>query len=141
MSVECGSLSGPKPKRVRNFLQIFQLNKEQMFSVMVTYPENRSSRGKSPPLRGLFRGSVSRSLFCKRNPIHKALLKGFCACKAEAGKGSAKVRPFRASAVSSGPRVLSQEVGGNRVMFRDEHFGEGAILQFLCLPDWMGKGN
>lgn len=109
-----------------------------MFSVMVTYPENRSSRGKSPPLRGLFRGSVSRSLFCKRNPIHKALLKGFCACKAE---GSAKVRPFRASAVSSGPWVVSQEVGGNRVMFRDERFGEGAILQFLCLPDWMGKGN
>lgn len=36
--VECGCLSGPKPKSVRNFLQLFQLNKEQMFSVMGTYP-------------------------------------------------------------------------------------------------------
>lgn len=46
--VECGCLSGPKPKSVRNFLQLFQLNKEQMFSVMGTYSrEQVRVRGSS----------------------------------------------------------------------------------------------
>lgn len=72
----------------------------------------------------------------QKDPIHKALLKGFCAYKAEAGKGSAKVQPFRAWAVSSGPWVMSRrlEVGSSQGMFRDERFREGAITAAVSLP-------
>uniref|UniRef100_A0A8B9TF77 Immunoglobulin superfamily DCC subclass member 4 n=1 Tax=Anas platyrhynchos TaxID=8839 RepID=A0A8B9TF77_ANAPL len=70
-------LDPSRRKSVRNFLQLFLSNKEQMFSAMVTYPENRSGRGKSSALGGLSRGSVSRSLFQSRSAVCRDLQDDF----------------------------------------------------------------
>lgn len=48
-----------------------------MFSAMVTYPENRSGRGKSSALGGLSRGSVSRPLFQSRSAVCRDLQDDF----------------------------------------------------------------
>lgn len=90
--VECSCLSGPNLESVRNFLQLFLLNKEQLFSVMVTYPENRSGWGEVPSLGRPFWDQRIHISLPKQQTFLQRFTQRFLMCMEQglAGEGRAK---------------------------------------------------